>query len=133
MPSHMELSVSLLPGAQYTSRSEALPFLYRVDFKESMAILAPLDINSCLLIHTEDPEIFVGGSCSILRVHRSALQVGPSLPLEDVVDALADEEDRGILVPGWYELHAEVTVFVGEQSASAKACSLRSFMRLELT
>ncbi|GLR12425.1 hypothetical protein GCM10007907_12150 [Chitinimonas prasina] len=86
----------------------------------------------CSLQNVNKEEIQIGYSTCILRIHDVETLVGPDVPLVTMADALEDEEDLGVLIPGTYDVHAAVTVFVKEPNCGVKARSLRSSLRLVL-
>ncbi|WP_284195547.1 hypothetical protein [Chitinimonas prasina] len=129
---NMKLSISLIQDLRYHSRMSSMPFRYCVSFDEPCIVLGRMDVNMCSLQNVNKEEIQIGYSTCILRIHDVETLVGPDVPLVTMADALEDEEDLGVLIPGTYDVHAAVTVFVKEPNCGVKARSLRSSLRLVL-
>lgn len=109
----MNITINPIDDYEYCSRMTRLPIFICIESHVPIEVAENIDINAVSLIKPGDINFFLGFSKSITAIHRNCMVIDQTHPYFKEVDVLEDEDDdaRGELVPGEYQVRVDVTVF----------------------
>lgn len=109
----MDITIQAVVGYEYCVGMMKLPISICVESSVPVEVAENIDINSVSLIKPGDADFFLGFSKSITSIHQNCIVIDQTHPYCKEVDIIEDEDEetRGELMPGEYQVRVDVTVF----------------------
>lgn len=120
----MKIEIQRIENFEYKVGNKAFPIIITILSDENREIAKKVDINSALLIKSDDDTVCFGFSQCITGMPGETLIIDHESPYKIEVDVFTDDEELDDFVSGSYQLKVNVSVFEKQESGEFRLVEL---------